>query len=151
LLQYADDDEDFMPYGSDESFGAEDFFQSMLDTLLQHQAVQDVFSQVKQAMRDPSKLSPHYQGPGQAYAAEAPPRQHHQYRPPPPPPRQPASQAPEDPRAILHFGPRDKLTADIVRKRQRQLARLAHPDQGGSDEAMRRINTAADVLISQLR
>lgn len=147
LLQYAEED-DFEPYTNQPGFGPEDFFQSLLDTLLQTPAVKEVVGRVKQAVRDPSILSPHYQGPGQAYSAEAPPRPHGHRQPPPPPP--PRIQA-EDPRAILHFGPSDQLTVDLVRKRQRQLARLAHPDQGGSLEAMQRINAAADALISQLR
>jgi hypothetical protein len=148
LLEYADDDpEEEEAYEAPPGFDETDFFQGLLDTLLQHRAVQDVFQQVKRALRHPERLSPHYQGPGQAYAAEAPPRPHNNHRPPPqPPPRYE-----EDPRAILHFGPTDPLTPEIIRKRQRQLARLAHPDQGGSEPAMQRINAAADALISQLR
>lgn len=128
-----------------------DFWDELLDRVLDHPYVQSKVAEVLQILKDPARNSPHYQGPGQAYAAEAPPRPRARYQaatPPPPPNRSlSAGQA----REILHFSPTEPLTCEKVRKRQRQLARLAHPDVGGSADAMRRINDASTCLISQLR
>lgn len=63
--------------------------------------------------------------------------------PPPPPPPSPAEAA----RAILHFDPVQTLTRKQVKQRQRELARLVHPDHRGSKEAMQRINAAAATLL----
>jgi hypothetical protein len=66
-------------------------------------------------------------------------------------PRAPASLKPNPhavARAILHFGPREQLTKEIVTKRRRALATVCHPDKGGSSEAMVRLNQAADLLLS---
>jgi hypothetical protein len=70
-----------------------------------------------------------------------------------PPPAQPAPRGNPLPaaRVILHFGPTEKLTAEAIKKRRKKLAEMCHPDRGGSDEAMRRINTAADVLLGSLK
>jgi hypothetical protein len=70
-------------------------------------------------------------------------------RPPvqPPPRNNPLPAA----RAILHFGPAEKLTTEVIKKRRKKLAEMCHPDRGGSDEAMRRINAAADVLLGSLK
>jgi hypothetical protein len=65
--------------------------------------------------------------------------------PPPPPPR-------EDPREILGFDPKTKLTRAVIKERQRALAALVHPDkQNGSTRAMQRINNAAKELIAGLK
>jgi hypothetical protein len=40
--------------------------------------------------------------------------------------------------------------ADAVRAARRRLAKDLHPDAGGDDEAMRRINEAADVVLEEL-
>jgi curved DNA-binding protein CbpA len=37
-----------------------------------------------------------------------------------------------------------------IKARQRELARLFHPDKGGSVRAMQRVNDAADALIAQI-
>jgi len=67
-----------------------------------------------------------------------------------PPPRHKAptpASAKEDPRVVLGFAPTMKLTSEIIKTRKKELARLWHPDHGGSEEAMKRLNTAADVLL----
>ncbi len=40
--------------------------------------------------------------------------------------------------------------ADDVRAARRRLAKDLHPDAGGDDEAMRRVNEAADIVLSHL-
>jgi hypothetical protein len=75
-------------------------------------------------------------------------------KPPPrsPPPQQPPQAAPAiaAARKVLGFGPREPLTRPIVKARQRELARTHHPDAGGSNEAMAKVNRAADDLLAQL-
>lgn len=87
-------------------------------------------------------------------------------RVPPPPPtngtgharaRRPATPTPvatrdllADARATLHFGPAEKISKDAVKRRRKELAAMCHPDRGGSDEAMRKINAAADALLGGL-
>lgn len=71
--------------------------------------------------------------------------------PPPPGPRPPQQRPGEDPRTVLGFGATVALTIGMVKERRKKLAGLYHPDQGGSDEAMRRINAAADALLKELR
>jgi len=41
----------------------------------------------------------------------------------------------------------EPITAELVNKRRRELARQHHPDRGGSVERMARINDAADILL----
>lgn len=131
----------------------QNFWDELLDRVLDHPYVQGKVEEVMEILRDPARSSPFYQGPGQAYAAETPPRPREQRkrprRPPPEPPRDTLTcrQALE----ILHFSPKQKPSCAEIRKRQRELARLAHPDIGGSDEAMQRINAAATFLIGQTR
>ena len=61
---------------------------------------------------------------GPPLEAQAPPRP--RAAPPPAPPK-------EDPRDVLGFAPGTKLTRAIVKERQRTLAKLWHPDHGGTD------------------
>mgnify|MGYP001615100771 CR=1 FL=1 len=67
--------------------------------------------------------------------------------------RRPVRSVPkDDPRTVLHFGPKDVLTEEIIKLRRRDLAKIAHPDKpGGSDEAMRKINAAADALLKMVK
>ena len=70
-------------------------------------------------------------------------------RPPPPQPRRndPALRA----REILGFQPGDRLDKDTVKKRQRALASVYHPDlPGGSTEQMKKVNEAVGVLLANL-
>jgi curved DNA-binding protein CbpA len=38
-----------------------------------------------------------------------------------------------------------------VKERQRELAKLMHPDRGGSTKALQRINAAAQELLTGLK
>lgn len=49
-------------------------------------------------------------------------------------------------RAVLGFGPREAITAEILKSRFRKLAKKHHPDLGGSVERMKSISAANDVL-----
>lgn len=53
-------------------------------------------------------------------------------------------------RQVLGFAPQDPLTAEIINRRRRELARRHHPDHGGSDAKMKEINGAVDVLLEGL-
>lgn len=66
---------------------------------------------------------------------------------PPPPPKKPSGPSP---RVILGFTDREPLTLEMVKRRHRELARLHHPDRGGSVERMQQINAAADALIATI-
>jgi len=80
----------------------------------------------------------------QANAQQIPPQEHYQ-RPP-----EPTTAAP-DPRAILGFEPGIQLTAAMVKARQRDLAKIFHPDkQNGSTAAMKRVNEAVNELLKSL-
>lgn len=72
-------------------------------------------------------------------------------QPPPAQPKRKAGMTSAEARALLHFGPKDPLTEAVIRKRKQGLARLVHPDVGGSTEAAARINAAADVLLKQVK
>lgn len=67
--------------------------------------------------------------------------------------RRPVREVPkDDPRTVLHFGSKDILTREIIKKRHVQLAQMIHPDHaGGSDEAMRKLNVARDELLKQIK
>ena len=56
----------------------------------------------------------------------------------------------QNPRDVLHFGPNEVLTKEKIDSRKKELALLAHPDRGGSNEAMAQILTAADMLKKEL-
>lgn len=74
--------------------------------------------------------------------------------PPPPPPRpqvDPSRKRDLLARQILGFQPGDSLDKDTVKKRQRALAQVYHPDMpGGSTAQMQKVNSAADVLLANL-
>jgi DnaJ-class molecular chaperone len=54
-------------------------------------------------------------------------------------------------RGVFRFEPKEPLTVEKVKQRQKALARVFHPDvAGGSAEEMKRINAAADVLLAAL-
>jgi len=67
--------------------------------------------------------------------------------PPPPRPKKPPG---PDPRAILGFAAGQKITAELVKKRHRELARKHHPDRGGSLQKMQEINQAVDAIMATL-
>ena len=150
----------------------------LLDTIVNHpglnkfgrrvdQRVQGLFDQLadgleraaQRAFDRPVHTRPEYQGSGRAFHAEWPPRPAGNPGPQQPPPRQPPPRQPPppqssagiDPHTVLGFAPNARLTPEIVKKRRRELARIFHSDQGGNEEAMRRVNMAVDLLLSQLR
>lgn len=85
-------------------------------------------------------------------------QQQQQYQEPPPQQPQVDPAAIQRARAELGFGPRDRLTEDVIKERRKQLARKFHPDLAGPDEKKRRhhtermktINEAADVLFGTI-
>jgi hypothetical protein len=78
----------------------------------------------------------------------------------PPPPRssghrsdhpQPSLEDDVRARRVLGFAAAgQKLTADDIKKRHRELARIHHPDRGGSVQKMQEINAAVDHLMKTL-
>jgi len=71
--------------------------------------------------------------------------------PPPPDPRVDARRAEIDARQVLGFSPSEPLTPDLVKMTRRRMAKRYHSDHtGGSDDRMRAINAAADVLLQSL-
>lgn len=74
-------------------------------------------------------------------------QQQHQQRQAPPRPKKPPG---PDPRIVLGFAAGQKLTADDVKKRHRELARKHHPDRGGSVARMQEINAAVDQLLASM-
>ncbi len=66
-----------------------------------------------------------------------------EYAKPAPPPS-------ENPYEVLGFPPDKPLLASEIKARQRELARMFHPDKGGSVRAMQRVNDAATTLLSQI-
>lgn len=65
----------------------------------------------------------------------------------PPRPRKPTG---PDPRIVLGFAAGQRVTADEVKKRHRELARKHHPDRGGSVAKMQEINAAVDQLLASM-
>jgi hypothetical protein len=89
--------------------------------------------------------------PDRPRAPEAAPTPRAAPRQAPHPPRPQAPEpAQEDPRTVLGFPPKSRPTRDQVKARQRQLVKILHPDAGGSDEAVARVNDAADRLLKML-
>jgi hypothetical protein len=73
-----------------------------------------------------------------------PPRPRPRQPPPPPHPTGP------DPRLVLGFAIGQKVTAEEVKKRHRELARKHHPDRGGSVARMQEVNRAVDEIMATL-
>lgn len=53
-------------------------------------------------------------------------------------------------RKILGFGEREALTKEKIKQRQREFAKILHPDKGGNNEGMQRVNAAAADLLKNL-
>lgn len=128
-----------------------------LHGLMEHLA--DNFeSQVARMLGGEPEQRPGYQGPDSGFHSEWPPRpepreqpRSRRARPSEPPPRErPPARDSDDPRVILGFSPTEQLSADLIKKRRRALARLFHSDMGGNPESMRRLNQAADALLAQV-
>lgn len=73
-----------------------------------------------------------------------------QGQPPPPRPRGPSSADLDHARDVLGFPIGQKLTAEAIKKRHRELAKANHPDRGGSAARMASINAAVDRLMATL-
>lgn len=54
-------------------------------------------------------------------------------------------------REVLGIKPDATVTRETVRQRQRELAKLHHPDAGGSADRMAEINAAVDLAMEELR
>jgi hypothetical protein len=103
----------------------------------------------------PPEESPHYRGPDRGFHSEWPPRgpgqqqrqedPRQQRRQEPPKPRRQGA----DPRSVLGIPPGIPLTAALIKKHQRALATIHHPDSGGTTSAMQAINSAASALLAQ--
>ena len=55
-----------------------------------------------------------------------------------------------NPRIVLGFPLSQALTRPDIKKRRHELSQLFHPDRGGNEETMQRINSAADELLALL-
>lgn len=101
--------------------------------------VQDLFSRAARAVDSIGKAMDRAQTPRQK--PQTPPKRRQNVRV-----RRPSKE--QIARKILHFADKEALTKDLIKKRQRDLASLCHPDKGGSTEAMQKINQAADILLA---
>lgn len=61
----------------------------------------------------------------------------------------PPPAAAPDARSVMGFGPDEELTAEKVKRRYHELARVFHSDAGGHDSAMARLNRAREELEKQ--
>lgn len=126
----------------------EDPLRAVLDRVLETPQAQSLFEQAQKYIDQlGNAIDPRYQI--RAEPAE-PPGGHEEPRRPPPRPR-PRTNPVVVARGILHFGPSDNLSKALIMERRRAIAALCHPDKGGSNEAMQRVNEAADLLLAQLK
>ncbi len=65
---------------------------------------------------------------------------------PPPPPRQKPKPKAVDPYQVLHL--RETAPPELVKVAYRCLAQIHHPDHGGSEETMKRLNEAYGKLLA---
>jgi hypothetical protein len=66
-----------------------------------------------------------------------------------PPPRKPRGvESEHEAYQVLHLLP--SAPAPLIKAAYRELAKIKHPDHGGDDEEMKRINSAFDVLKGRL-
>lgn len=119
---------------------------SLLVGLLDHSSIRGVLDKVGQYIDRAARNPPPVAAPGEGYYTEHP-RRPPEDRPPPGPAAPPTA---EDPRSVLGFPHGQPLSRSIIKARRNQLAELFHPDRGGSDAAMQRVNAAVDQLLSQL-
>jgi len=138
--------------GEIEEADEEDSLADVLRAFARHPSVRVLLREAASIIRDAKSkaegLNPHY--------AECPPRPPGQRpnngRGAPPPPRPPPVPSPaDDPRVVMGFPPSLQLTETMIKKRRRELAAIYHPDQGGSEEAMKRLNSAVTRLLAQVR
>lgn len=134
----------------------DDFTDNILDRVLDHPTAQGAFNRIAGSFDRIAQyidvLStgriPRREREEEASSSQPPPRANGHARPVPPPPR-PSG---ENPYLVLGFTPGVKITAEMVKERRKELAKLFHPDkQAGSTEAMKRVNTAAETLLARLK
>ena len=114
----------------------------LLDHLLSHPNIRRGIAKLTKSI---DHLGQVFDGLGQAKDPGNPTsKRANQSRPQPTPPHK------ENPRIVLGFGPQLRLTKEMIRERRKDLARLCHPDRGGSEVAMKRINQAVEMLLSKL-
>lgn len=114
----------------------------VVDQVLSHPAAQGILAQITKLIdRAGDALERGINNVGQPQGAPG--------QPPRPRPRQdPLLQA----RMVLGFGPTVELTVKMVKERRRKLAAIIHSDRAtGSEEAMKRLNTATDTLLASLK
>jgi hypothetical protein len=131
----------------------EDFTDGIVDRVLDHPTARGAFDRiagsfdrVAQAIDDLSMGRVPWR---KAQEGAPPPRPDGQARRPPSPPPKPNGLATAY--TILGFKPGQKLTAEAVKDRRKELAKLFHPDRGGSTEAMQRVNVAAERILAALK
>lgn len=113
--------------------------QAIVDRVLETRQARELFQQTRTVLdRLGNAIDPHNA------PAPTPPPQH----------RAPAKVRP-DPllvaRAVLHFSGTEPLTKKQITQRRRELAAVCHPDKGGSDQSMQRVNRAADLLLASVK
>ena len=137
-----------------------------LEDLLNHPGVQALLGMAASVLEQRARQAFNFGTPrptyGGAFYAQWPPAEQRppvgeqmppigeQRRPPPPPRARSQADMREDPRVVLGIPPSQPLTAAVIKQRRKALAAIYHPDRGGSDAAMQRINQAADALLAQL-
>lgn len=57
----------------------------------------------------------------------------------------------EDPRALLGFKVGEAITETMVKERRKKFAKILHPDAGGSETMMQKVNEACDTLLKEIR
>ena len=94
--------------------------------------------------------------PGGGYQAECPPpppggEKRRRRNAPPSDGSAPTRMSADEARISLGFAPGQPLSEAVLRQRRRALTAMFHPDAGGSDEAMKRLNQAVAMLLDELR
>lgn len=62
----------------------------------------------------------------------------------------PAAEDPVWARTVLGFSETELLTVKKIKARQREFAKIVHPDKGGNTDVMQRYNAAAAMLVKRM-
>lgn len=128
-------------YDEDDDFEDEDLdVHEILEEALRHPKIGGLFSSVARTIDKFSRVIDQvaqYTGPPPRPGSPGP-------RPKPTPQR-------IDPYLVLGLARDVPLTEQLIKERRRELARLFHSDKGGNDEAMKRVNVAADLLLQKIQ